>query len=173
MKGELEASREAAKARSWDAEALSALVVDCAYNLHVEAGPGLMESVYEVVLARMLEKRGARVQRQVPVPIALMGMTFDEGFRADLIVEGKLLVELKSVEKLAPVHAKQTHTYIRLLGLPIGLLINFGASTFKEGIERIVNRHQNFASSRLRVNQGLRVGTSREAAKAPSWEGIP
>ena len=95
MSGEPEASREAAKARSWDVETLSALVVNCAYNLHVEAGPGLLESVYEVVLARMLEERGARVQRQVPV------------------------------------HAKQTHTYIRLLGLPIGLLINFGARSLQ------------------------------------------
>lgn len=173
MSGEPEASREAAKARSWDVETLSALVVNCAYNLHVEAGPGLLESVYEVVLARMLEERGARVLRQVPVPIVLMGMSFDEGFRADLIVEGKLLVELKSVEKLAPVHAKQTLTYIRLLGLPIGLLINFGAPTFKEGIERIVNHHDNFASSRLRVNQGLPAGISREAAKARRWEDVP
>ena len=173
MSGEPEASREAAKARSWDAETLSTLVVNCAYNLHVEAGPGLLESVYEVVLARMLEERGARVLRQVPVPIVLMGMSFDEGYRADLIVEGKLLVELKSVEKLAPVHAKQALTYIQLLGLPIDLLINFGAPTFKEGIERIVNRHDNFASSRLRVNQGLPTGISREAAKARSREDMP
>lgn len=146
-------SREDAKQRSWDAESLSALVVDCAYKLHVEAGPGLLESVYETVLAGMLTEAGVDVQRQVPVPITLMGMTFDEGFRADLIVEGKLLIELKSVEKLAPVHAKQTLTYLRLLHLPIGLLINFGSPTFKEGIERIVNRHTSFASSRLRVNQ--------------------
>jgi GxxExxY protein len=146
-------SREAAKARSWDAESLSAIVVDCAYKLHVEAGPGLLESVYEVVLTKMLSDVGLDVRRQVPVPIRLMGMTFDEGFRADLIVEGKLLIELKSIERLAPVHAKQTLTYIRLLQLPIGLLINFGAPTFKEGIERIVNRHSSFASSRLRVNQ--------------------
>lgn len=173
MSGEPEASREAAKARSWDAEALSTRVVDCAYNLHVEAGPGLLESVHEVVLARMLEERGARVQRQVSVPIPVMGMTFDEGFRADLIVEGKLLVELKSIEKLAPAHSKQTLTYIRLLGLPIGLLINFRATTFKEGVERIVNRHKNFASSRLRVNQGLSPGSSFEAATARIREDFP
>ena len=90
---------------------------------------------------------------QVPVPIQLMGLRFDEGFRADIIVEDILLIELKSVEKLAPVHAKQVLTYLRLLKLPLGLLINFGASTFKEGIQRIVNNHKNFASSRLRVNQ--------------------
>ncbi|MEX1117383.1 MAG: GxxExxY protein [Terrimicrobiaceae bacterium] len=134
-------------------EELSAIVVDCAYKLHAEAGPGLLETVYEVVLAKMLEERGVRVRRQVPVPIVLMGLRFDEGFRADLIVEDQLLIELKSVENLAPVHAKQVLTYLRLLHLPLGLLINFGAATFKEGCKRIVNGQQSFASSRLRVNQ--------------------
>ena len=135
-----------------DAEELSAIVVDCAYRLHVEAGPGLLESVYEVVLARMLTERGIEVKRQVAVPIRLMGMTFDEGFRADLLVEGKLLVELKSVENLLPVHSKQVLTYLRLLNLPLGLLINFGSATFKDGCKRIVNGPQSFASSRLRAN---------------------
>jgi iron complex transport system substrate-binding protein len=134
-------------------EDLSAIVVDCAYKLHIEAGPGLLETVYEVVLAKMLEERGLRVRRQVPVPINLMGMTFDEGFRADLLVEDLLLIELKSVENLAPVHSKQVLTYLRLLNLPLGLLINFGAATFKEGCKRIVRNHKDFASSRLRVNQ--------------------
>lgn len=147
-----EASREGAKPRS-DPEQLSAIVVDCAYRLHVEAGPGLLESVYEVVLARMIQDRGLCARRQVPVPIRLMNLTFDEGFRADLIVEDALLVELKSVEILAPVHAKQVLTYLRLLRMPLGLLINFGAPTFKEGIRRIVNQHRALASSRLRVNQ--------------------
>ena len=82
-----------------------------------------------------------------------MGLNFDEGFRADILVEDVLLLELKSVEKLAPVHAKQLLTYLRLLDLPLGFLINFGAPTFKEGCKRIVNGHQDFASSRLRVNQ--------------------
>ena len=134
-------------------EELTALVVDCAYRLHVEAGPGLLESVYEVVLAKMLEREGLDVRRQVPVPIALMGMKFDEGFRADILVEDALLLELKSVENLVPVHAKQVLTYLKLLNLPLGLLLNFGASTMKEGIRRIANNHENFASSRLRVNQ--------------------
>ena len=145
-------SREDAKARR-NPEELSAIVVDCAYHLHVEVGPGLLESVYEVVLARMLEDRGLVVRRQVSVPIRLMNYSFDEGFRADLIVEDVLLVELKSVENLAPVHSKQVLTYLRLLGMPLGLLINFGAATFKEGIRRIVHQHRDFASSRLRVNQ--------------------
>jgi GxxExxY protein len=134
-------------------EEVSAIVVDCGYRLHVDLGPGLLESVYEVVLAKMLEDRGLTVRRQVPVPIAVMGMKFEEGFRADLIVHDLLLVELKSVENLAAVHSKQVLTYLRLLHMSLGLLMNFGAPTFKEGVERIVNRHQNFASSRLRVNQ--------------------
>ena len=149
-------SREGAKQQSLNIEELSAIVVDCGYKLHVEAGSGLLESVYEVVLARSLVARGLRVQRQVPVPINLMGMQFDEGFRADIIVENALLIELKSVEKIAPVHAKQTLTYLRLLNLPLGLLINFGAPTFKEGTKRIVNRHTELDSSRLRVNQGAK-----------------
>ncbi len=144
------------KARRGGVEELSAIVVDCAYRLHAEAGPGLLETVYEVVLAKVLEERGLRVRRQVPVPIHLMGLQFDEGFRADLIVEDQLLVELKSVEHLAPVHSKQVLTYLRLLDLPLGLLINFGAATFKEGCKRIVNGPQDFASSRLRVNKGSR-----------------
>ena len=134
-------------------EQISAIVVDCAYKLHVEAGPGLLESVYEAVLAKMLEQRGLRVQRQVSVPINLMNLHFDEGFRADLIVNGRFLIELKSVETLARVHSKQVVTYLRLLKMPIGLLINFGAETFKEGVKRIVNNHRNTASSRLDVNK--------------------
>lgn len=134
-------------------EEISAVVVDCGYRLHRDLGPGLLESVYGVVLAKMLQQRGLRVDRQKPVSITFDGLTFDEGFRADLLVEDRVLVELKSVEKLASVHTKQVLTYLRLLNLPLGLLINFGAATFKEGIKRIVNNHQDFASSRLRVNQ--------------------
>jgi len=142
-------------------EELSAIVVDCAYKLHIEAGPGLLETVYEVVLAKMLEERGLTVKRQVPIPINLMGLTFDEGFRADLPIENLLLLELKSVENLAPVHSKQVLTYLRLLNLPLGLLINFGASTFKEGCKRIVRNHKDFASSRLRVFAPSREPKSR------------
>jgi iron complex transport system substrate-binding protein len=134
-------------------EELAAEVVDAAFHLHKELGPGLLESVYEIVLVRILQDRGLRVERQKPIPIKYAGLHFDEGFRADLIVEGRLLVELKSVETLAPVHAKQVLTYLRLLDMPLGLLINFGAATFKEGIKRIVNDHRDFASSRLRVHQ--------------------
>ena len=149
----IENLREGAKARSLDEEVISSIVVNCSYRLHVEAGPGLLETVYEVALARLLEDEGLSVQRQVPVPIQLLGMKFDEGFRADLIVNDCFLIELKSVEKMVPVYSKQTLTYLRLLKFPLGLLINFGNSTFKEGCKRIVNDHKNFASSRLRVNQ--------------------
>ena len=131
-----------------DAEELSAIVVDCGYKLHLEAGPGLLESVYEVVLAKLLTERGMEVRRQVPVPIKLMGMTFEEGFRADLIVEGKLLIELKSVENLLPVHSKQVLTYLRLLRLPLGLLINFNVAKLMDGVTRLMNPECRRKSSR-------------------------
>ncbi len=147
-------SREDAKsAKEWDVEELSALVVDAAFHLHKELGPGLLESVYEAVLARMLEERGVYVERQKTVAFYFDGLRFDEGFRVDLLVNGTLAIELKSVESLAPVHTKQLLTYLRLLESPLGLLINFGAATFKEGCKRVVNHHTSFASSRLRVNQ--------------------
>ena len=114
-------------------------VVDAAVQIHRELGPGLLESVYEVVLAKELENRGLSVQRQVPVPIMYRGIRFDEGFRADIIVEGKIILELKSVEQIAKVHAKQVLTYLRLTGLRLGFLLNFGAAFMKDGIERIVN----------------------------------
>jgi len=146
-------------------EEVSSVVVDTAFHLHRDLGPGLLESVYEAVLARMLEERGLRVERQVSVAFDFNGMHFDEGLRVDLLVDGCLVIELKSVEKLAPVHAKQLLTYLRLLNLPVGLLINFGAATFKEGIRRIVNKHQDFASSRLRVNKNVGGTRRREDAK--------
>ncbi len=146
-------------------EEVSAVVVDSGFQLHRGLGPGLLESVYEVVLARMLEKRGLRVERQKTMPFEFEEMRFDTGLRVDLIVEDCLLVELKSVEKLAPVHAKQLLTYLRLLDLPLGILINFGAPTFKQGVRRIANNHHDFASSRLRVNLPLNLTRSREAAK--------
>ena len=127
-------------------------VVDAAYRVHVELGPGLLESVYEVVLARALELRGFRVERQKAIRFEYEGMIFEEGFRTDLLVEGCVVVELKSVEKLAPVHSKQVLTYLRLMNLQVGLLINFGATTLKEGLHRIVNNLPTSASPRLRVN---------------------
>ena len=109
--------------RELNVEELSSVVVDVAFHLHRELGPGLLESVYEVILAKLLQDRGLEVARQVPVPIEFAGVRLDEGFRADLIVEGRLVVELKSVEHLAPVHPKQLLTYLRLMRLPLGLLV--------------------------------------------------
>ena len=132
---------------------LTGAIVDAALKIHMELGLGLLESVYEVVLARALEKRGFRVERQKVIRFEYDGMIFEEGFRTDLLVEGRVVVELKSVEKLAPVHSKQVLTYLRLMNLPVGLLINFGAATLKEGLHRIVNNLPTSASPRLRVNQ--------------------
>lgn len=118
---------------------ISKIIVDCAYQIHTRLGPGLLESVYETVLASLLSRRGLEVQRQVPIPIRFENLTFDEGFRADLIVGGKVIVELKSVEQTAPVHRKQVITYIRLADKRLGLLINFGEALIKDGITRLVN----------------------------------
>jgi GxxExxY protein len=114
-------------------------VVDAAVKVHTKLGPGLLESVYEAVLARELERRGLSVERQVPIPIEYEGLRFDEGFRADIIVEGKVILELKSVEQLAKVHHKQLFTYLKLADKRLGLLLNFGADLMKEGIKRIAN----------------------------------
>jgi len=103
-------------------------VVDAAVKVHRELGPGLLETIYELVLARELQGRGLRVERQVPVPIVYGGMRFEEGFRADIIVEGKVILELKSVEQSSRVHAKQVLTYLKLKGLKLGFVLNFGAS---------------------------------------------
>jgi GxxExxY protein len=136
-----------------DLEQITGIIVDAAYHLHTRLGPGLLESVYEAVLARELVRRGLKVERQRPVAFEFDGLRFDEGFRVDLLVENVVVVELKSVEKLAPVHAKQLLTYLRLLDLSVGLLINFGAATLKEGLQRVVNHYEPSASPRLRVNR--------------------
>lgn len=115
-------------------------VVDSAINIHRVLGPGLLESVYEVVLAHELTKRGLRVQRQLVVPIAYEDICFEEGFRADLVVNGLVIVEIKSVENLNNAHRKQVLTYLRLTGLKLGFLLNFAEALMKDGLERIVNR---------------------------------
>jgi GxxExxY protein len=114
-------------------------ILAAAIEVHRELGPGLLESVYEVALAHELQDRGLVIGRQVPVPIHFKGFRFDEGFRADLIVENKVLIELKSVERINPAHRKQVQTYVRLMGLKLGYLLNFGESTLREGITRCVN----------------------------------
>lgn len=115
-------------------------VLDAAFRLHTKMGPGLLESVYEVALAYELKKAGLAVQRQVPIPIHYDDLVFDEGFRADLVVEERIVVELKSVEKMLPVHSKQVLTQLRLSGHPLGLLINFGEASLKNGIKRIISK---------------------------------
>jgi GxxExxY protein len=118
---------------------ISSVIVDTAVNLHKKLGPGLLESVYEVILMKLLSKTGLNVQRQVSVPIEYEGEFFDEGFRIDLFVEGKVIIELKSVEKITGVHKKQLLTYLKLTNTKLGFIINFGAEVMKEGIFRIVN----------------------------------
>lgn len=129
-----------------DVEEIASVAIDCGFKLHERLGPGLLESVDEAVLAHSLERRGLTVHRQKPVPIRIDGISFEEAFRADLLVEGKLLIELKCTDRFAPVHARQVLTYLRLMDLPLGLLMNFGAATFREGIRRVVNRHDPLAS---------------------------
>jgi len=114
-------------------------VVDAAFQIHTRLGPGLMETVYEVVLGHELRKRGLEVERQVPVPIQYDGITFEEGFRADLIVDEKVIVEVKTVERLHPAHKKQLLTYLRLTDKRLGLLINFAEALIRDGITRVVN----------------------------------
>ena len=115
------------------------LIVDSAITVHRELGPGLLESVYEVILVHELQHRGLGVERQVRISIELRGIKFDEAFRADIIVEGKVVVELKSVEQVTPAHKKQLLTYLRLSGYKLGFLLNFGEALMKRGITRAVN----------------------------------
>ena len=114
-------------------------ILDTAFIVHTKLGPGLLESVYEVVMAYELKKKGLTAERQKAMPITYDGIRFDEAFRSDLVVSGKVIVELKSVEALLPVHAKQLLTQLRLSGLKLGLLINFGEAHLKNGIKRIIN----------------------------------
>jgi GxxExxY protein len=119
---------------------IGTIVVDAAIAVHRALGPGLLETVYETILMHELTKRGLSVERQIPVSIEYDGIEFDEGFRADLIVEGKVILELKSVERIAATHKKQIQTYLRLTGCKLGFLLNFGEALMKDGIVRAVNR---------------------------------
>jgi iron complex transport system substrate-binding protein len=130
-----------------DIDAISGDVVDIALRLHRELGPGLLESVYETVLAAKLEKVGYKVRRQQPIDIEFEGLKFEAAFRIDLVVDDCLLVEIKSVERLNGAHAKQLLTYLRLTKQPVGLLINFGGETLKEGLRRLVNDHKPLRAS--------------------------
>ena len=116
------------------------VIVDCAYKVHTTLGPGLLESVYEAALAYELGKRGLQAERQKPLPVVYENIRLEEGCRADLVVSDLVIVELKSVEEIAPVHKKQLLTYLRLADKRLGLLVNFGKDKIRDGISRIVNR---------------------------------
>jgi GxxExxY protein len=118
---------------------IAKIVVDCCFKIHTTLGPGLFESVYERALIYELEKRGLNFEQQKGIPVYYDSMKMEMGFRADIIVENKVILELKSQEVLAPVHSKQLLTYLRITGLKLGLLINFGEALIKNGIHRIVN----------------------------------
>jgi len=118
---------------------ISRVVVDACYKIHVALGPGLLESVYQRVLAYELRRRNVVVAEQVAIPIVFEGLEFEEGFRADIIVEDCVIIEIKSIEKIAAVHKKQLLTYLRLTGCRLGLLINFGEALIKDGITRVIN----------------------------------
>ena len=141
------------KEKTMTLDEITGAIVDASVKLHQGLGPGLLESVYEALLAKELVRRGFRVERQKPVNFEYDGLRFDEGFRADLLVEGIVVVELKSVETVLPVHKKQLLTYLKLLHLPVGLLINFGAPVLREGLHRLVNQLVPADSPALRVNQ--------------------
>jgi len=123
-------------------EELATIAIDCGFQIHNSLGPGLLESVYEIILARSLERRGLNADRQKPVNITFDGMVIKDAFRYDLLVNDRLLIELKATERTMSIHGKQVLTYLRLMHLPLGLLMNFGAPTFKLGLQRIVNNYK-------------------------------
>lgn len=118
---------------------ISRIIVDVAYKIHIKLGPGLLESVYEAIMCHELIKRGLKVERQKPIPVIWDEIYLDIGFRSDLVVEDKVIVELKSVETLSKVHSKQILTYLKITNIKLGLLINFNEALIRDGIYRIVN----------------------------------
>ena len=144
---------DAVVAENIEIDEITGIIIENAMSIHKTIGPGLLESVYEAILAKKLEQCNLKVERQKPVDFVYEGIQFKEGFRVDFLVCDRVVVELKSVEKLSPVHSKQLLTYLRLLELEVGLLMNFGGATLKEGLSRVVNNYIPSASPRLRVNQ--------------------
>jgi iron complex transport system substrate-binding protein len=126
-------------------EDLAKLSVDRGFRLHRDLGPGLLESVYETLMFESLRRDGLHVVRQQPVAVHYDGILIEDGFRFDLLVEGKLLIEIKSTERHASVHAKQLLTYLRLMNLRLGLLMNFGLATFKDGARRLINDYGRYS----------------------------
>ena len=123
-------------------EELARVSVDCGFRLHKDLGPGLLETVYEILLAESLRKKGLTVARQVAVPLKHDGIVVDTAFTRDLLVENRLVIELKSTERDSALYPKQLLTYLRLMNLPLGLLMNFGQETFKQGIKRVANNYR-------------------------------
>ena len=132
---------------------ITGVIIDVSMQLHRELGPGLLESVYETLLACELQRRGLRAERQCLIGFSYNGVEIEDAFRADLLVEESVIVEVKSLERLAPVHPRQLLTYLRLTNLRVGLLLNFGGETMKEGLKRVVNDYVPSVSPRLRINQ--------------------
>jgi GxxExxY protein len=125
-----------------DMEALVSRVLDAAFAVHIDVGPGLFETVYEQLLANRLAKQGLHVERQFAVGASIEGLDFPKAFCVDMLVDGKLVVELKSIDRLAPVHTQQVLTYLRLMKLPLGLLLNFGGITLKGNFRRVANNYR-------------------------------
>ena len=146
-------------------EEVGKIVLDSAFQVHTILGPGLLESVYESALALELARRGLKVERQVAIPVSYDGIPLEIGFRADLIVNGLVLVELKSVEALLPVHRKTTNSYVRLIPLKLGFLINFNEAHLKDGIVRIVNG----VEGKPFLQMDLRKGAERQTGQKPRY----
>lgn len=147
------ANQSADEGTSFTLDEITGAIIEESLKIHRELGPGLLESVYEVLLARALERRGFHVERQKVIRFEYDGMVFEPGLRVDLLVESRVVVELKSVEELSRSYGMKVRTYIRLLKLPVGLLVNFGGETLKEGLRRVVNRLDPNQSPHLRVNR--------------------
>ncbi|MEZ5742588.1 MAG: GxxExxY protein [Sphingomonadaceae bacterium] len=127
--------------RDDDLEELARRVIHCGYEIHRDLGPGLLECAYEALLSEALRQEGIAVSRQVPITMKHQGVFVENAFKIDMLVEERLIVELKSTERFAPVHAKQLLTYLRLAKLPLGLLMNFGQPLFKDGLKRVANEY--------------------------------
>jgi GxxExxY protein len=134
----------ASNVEQFDIEQLAKAAIDCGLRVHQDIGPGLLEAAYEAFLAASLAERGLRVETQKLVPVTYRGAVVRDAFRIDLLVDGRLIIEVKSTERLAPVHSKQVLTYLRLMNLPLGLLMNFGADMFRNGLKRVINDRSDF-----------------------------
>jgi GxxExxY protein len=145
---------------------ITAVIIDASVQIHRALGPGLLETVYEMLLASEIARRGLRAERQHLIGFSYNGVEIEDAFRADLIVEQRVIVEVKSVERLSPVHRKQLLTYLRLTNLRVGLLLNFGAETMKDGLKRVVNDFVP-SPSRLRVNHSDRAHSIPERVSRP------